>query len=415
MDSPPPLNEKAGDWSDDARDAANPVVESAEWALKECNVVQINDAGVAAAASHIHARLVSESYTPRTWRTHPLHLCPPEPYEASDPRILAALHWLFFVSSLNFSFWSPREGQPDRYGVEWRTGWGRDDRTVWTGYWSLLAAVNRALEEGIPITDPAFYVNESLCPDSLLAHVFRPAERCAEPIPLLQERISILRQNGFILCAGFGGSFQGFIHEFHSRHGSAGTALQLVQMVTDTFPSFRDEVWLHGRRVVLWKRAQILAAETWAAFYPAGRAQAHPLLPGGVGQLTMFADYRVPQILHHLRILAYPAPLLQRLRARAPLAHGSREEVGIRVASVVAVERVRRAIGALRAARAQGRRGERLEEDADGEDEEEEISSVLIDFYLWDVAKRLERGEERMDGVQTDEVVPAHRTRSIWY
>ena len=34
MDSPPPLSEKAGDWSDDARDAANPVVESAEWALK---------------------------------------------------------------------------------------------------------------------------------------------------------------------------------------------------------------------------------------------------------------------------------------------------------------------------------------------------------------------------------------------
>ena len=62
-------------------------------------------------------------------------------------------------------------------------------------------AANPALEEGIPITDPAFYVNESLCPDSLLAHVFRPAERCAEPIPLLQERISILRQNGFILCA----------------------------------------------------------------------------------------------------------------------------------------------------------------------------------------------------------------------
>ena len=128
----------------------------------------------------------------------------------------------------------------------------------------------------------------------------------------------------------------------------------------------------------------------------------------------MFADYRVPQILHHLRILAYPAALLQRLRARAPLAHGSREEVGIRAASVVAVERVRRAIGALRAMRAQGRRQGRLEE-GEGEEEEEEISSVLIDFYLWDVAKRLERGEERMDGVQTDEMVPAHRTRSIWY
>ena len=46
---------------------------------------------------------------------------------------------------------------------------------------------------------------------------------------------------------------------------------------------------------------------------------------------------------------------------------------------------------------------------------EEEISSVLIDFYLWDLAKKLETGEEHIDGVETAEILPAHRTRSIWY
>ena len=46
---------------------------------------------------------------------------------------------------------------------------------------------------------------------------------------------------------------------------------------------------------------------------------------------------------------------------------------------------------------------------------EEEISSVLIDFYLWDLAKKLETGEEHVDGVETAEILPAHRTRSIWY
>ena len=35
-----------------------------------------------------------------------------------------------------------------------------------------------------------------------------------------------------------------------------------------------------------------------------------PLLPQGINQLTMFAVYRVPQILHHLRILDYPPTLL---------------------------------------------------------------------------------------------------------
>lgn len=31
----------------------------------------------------------------------------------------------------------------DRYGVEWREGWDLKGEKVWTGYWSLLAALNR--------------------------------------------------------------------------------------------------------------------------------------------------------------------------------------------------------------------------------------------------------------------------------
>lgn len=46
----------------------------------------------------------------------------------------------------------------------------------------------------------------------------------------------------------FGGSFQGLLEQFQRRHTGEGTALQLVQMVTETFPSFRDETWLDGRR-----------------------------------------------------------------------------------------------------------------------------------------------------------------------
>jgi hypothetical protein len=46
----------------------------------------------------------------------------------------------------------------------------------------------------------------------------------------------------------FGGSFQGFVEAFQRRYNYDGTALQLAQMVTDTFPSFRDEHWFEGRR-----------------------------------------------------------------------------------------------------------------------------------------------------------------------
>jgi len=114
----------------------------------------------------------------------------------------------------------------------------------------------------------------------------------------------------------------------------------------------------------------------------------------------MFADYRVPQILHHLRLLTYAPALTCTLRARELLVSGAaREEIAIRAASVVAVERVaaalRREDGEAGAAR--------------------EVSSVLIDFFLWDLAKRIEEGQERIEGIKTQAMLPAHRTRSIWY
>ena len=84
-----------------------------------------------------------ESYVPRTWRSHPLHLCPAEPFSWEDSSTHACLNWIFLISSLNFSFWSELEGQPGRYGVEWREGWDSDRTVVHTGYWSLVAAIDR--------------------------------------------------------------------------------------------------------------------------------------------------------------------------------------------------------------------------------------------------------------------------------
>jgi Potential Queuosine, Q, salvage protein family len=147
--------------------------------------------------------------------------------------------------------------------------------------------------------------------------------------------------------------------------------------------------------VFFWKRAQILTAETWAAFSPPSDAEPHPLFPRGIGQLTMFADYRVPQVLHHLRLLTYSPTLVCALKAHEEFASGAREEIAIRAASIIAVERVGAAL------RADGRAGA--------------VSSVLIDFFLWDLAKSLEVGVDRIEGIKTQLMLPAHRTRSIWY
>lgn len=201
-------------------------------------------------------------------------------------------------------------------------------------------------------------------------------------------------------------------------------------MVTQIFPSFRDEVTYQGRTgntyhvhsvrppnnfffiatVYIWKRAQILVAEIWAAFYPAKPNTPHPIFPGikgpNIHQLTMFADYRVPQILHHLNILTYPPSLLKTLQAGTDLPYGCREELSLRSASIVAVERLRNEI--LLLINEEG--GERDLALTTGT-----VSSVLIDFYLWDLAKKIEMGLEKIEGFGIAQVVPVHRTRSIWY
>ncbi|THH02941.1 hypothetical protein EW145_g6675 [Phellinidium pouzarii] len=393
----------------------NPVVESAKYVFERTNLVSLDERGIEGAARYISQKLVEETYTPSTWRTHPLHLCPPTHFSRTDPCTRATLNWIFLISSLNFSFWSEKEGtengEHERFGVEWRAGWGSEERRVWTGYWSLVAAINRALEAGIPITDPTFYASVERCPDSTIVSIFTPAPQCTEVIPLLNERIAVIREVGEILCRGFESSFLGFMNAFETRHGGVGhgSALQLVRMVTENFPSFRDETIFEGRRVFFLKRAQILVAEIWAAFHPLSAHEPHPFFPAGVHELTMFADYRVPQILHHLGILAYPPALCAQLEGKASLAPGCREELSTRAASVLAVEAVREEMIRPSA-------GPDVLQDKDKtRKDNSSVSGVLIDFYLWDLAKRVEHGRQVIKNIATQRMLPAHRTRSIWY
>lgn len=127
----------------------------------------------------------------------------------------------------------------------------------------------------------------------------------------------------------------------------------------------------------------------------------------------MFADYRVPQILHHLGIIEYSPELMRMLEDGEILASGSPEEISLRVSSIVAVERVAVAILRLRSEEKQRRYGDGMNPNGAGIDID--VSSVLIDFYLWDLAKRVESGEEEIEGCDSTSLAPIHRTRSIWY
>jgi hypothetical protein len=192
------------------------VLRHAEFIYDNSIDVNIDARATRAAAQLIWEQMQERSYSTETWSEHDLHP------KAKDE---ATLNFIFVMDLLNFSFWSEKP-EGERYAVEYR---GKR----WTGYWSLVACLQRALEEGkscpspsflllctelavsisltqsrsfpchsytitdIPITTPSFYANELECPDEKLAYVFRSSTE--EQIPLLQERIDCLREAGRIL------------------------------------------------------------------------------------------------------------------------------------------------------------------------------------------------------------------------
>ena len=92
-------------------------------------------------------------------------------------------------------------------------------------------------------------------------------------------------------------------------------------------------------------------------------------------------------MLHSLGIIWYCPPLENKIRRQGIIESGHSWETQIRGCSIWAAELLRREIL-------------KLQPNA-------KVNAILIDFFLYDLAKEKEKEEA--------EVIPHHRTRSIWY
>lgn len=62
----------------------------------------------------------------------------------------------------------------------------------------------------------------------------------------------------------FGGSYAALLTHFNVKYFNEGTALQLVQMIVEEFPPFRDESLLEGRKGEVWPRfCNTIRASSW--------------------------------------------------------------------------------------------------------------------------------------------------------
>ncbi len=353
------------------------VLEDAEYIYDNSTDVALDMRGTKLAAASIGKLIQEKGYGTTSWSKHELH---PKARDAST------VNFIFLMDLLNFSFWPDDPTEPFTVSYSGKS---------WTGYWSLVAAIHRALDEGIPITTPTYWTDQTSCPDSTIHHIFRSAT--TTPIPLLDERITCMREAGSILHSHFSGTPTTLIQR------ASSSAAGLVNLLTAHFPTFNDTHLFHSRPVRFHKRAQILVADLWACFE--GKSYGRFT---DIDQITMFADYRIPQILTSLNCLRLSPPLASQIQSLKPIASGHPFEVQLRGCSIWCVELIRREM-----ARTGGCGGE-----GGG------VNAVLIDFFLYDLVKEMEAresgveregegaGKERMG---EGGLLPHHRTRSIWY
>lgn len=342
----------------------NGVRESCQWAVSQSKHVRID-------------REVLEKEIKENPELYAREACPDwAPPDGSHFRDLSnpelTTQYIFVLDAINFCFW-PAEG----YEYDQLAG---SLKQVITKNPSAFSASNLStlttdtLEQWLQ-PPPDFPLNSAL--------TTRAAKRVKEDekgssspkdlcvIPQLEERARLLREIGKVLERDFKGLALNLVQS------AKGSAERLVELITAHFPGFRDHSIYKGRQIFLYKRAQIFCCDIYLAFK--GKTVGAFT---DAGKLTCFADYRLPQLMHHLGIMCYDKELETKILNKEPIVPGSEQELEIRAATVVAVEMMCEQVAK------QGR----------------EIFSLQVDNLLWC------RGESLLTSLP-----PHHRTLTIYY
>ena len=264
--------------------------------------------------------------------------------------------YIFVMDSLNFCFWPVQGLEYEHLAMNLRD--------------VLLANPN------------AFNANNLKSMNSTTLQGWFPAHS----LPQLDERVLRLQELGTVLERDYNGLAS------NMSKSVGGSGVELVRLVIEKLPGFRDTVVYDGKLIHFYKRAQILVSDLWAAYgrkiavgdigVGVARGDEHYAAFGDMNRLTMFADYRVPQILRHVGVLEYSEPLSTSIDNKIPIEFGSNWETEVRAATVQAVQMIQSCLHTK------------------GVD----VLVIEVDWLLWN------QGENSLDIMK-----PHHRTLTIYY
>lgn len=274
-------------------------------------------------------------------------------FDATSVPFETLLRYIFTIDTLNYCFW-PNPGFE---------------------YYCLAKNLYETL-----LKNPDFFKIENLAKvtkEQLKENIFK----C--DFNLLNERARMLNEVFYIIQKYYNSSCINFVKQCEKN------ATKLVKKIIDNFVCFRDQAIYNGQQVFLYKRAQIMVSDLYLAFLDIKDAkkinEENDIInftKDTISQLTMFADYRVPQILRAKGILKYSKNLSELIDNKKELPHGSKEEIEIRAATIQTVEKIKKIL----------------------KENNREVMSIEVDVYLWEEGEKIK-----------DQVAPHHRTLSIFY
>lgn len=172
------------------------------------------------------------------------------------------------------------------------------------------------------------------------------------PISMIKQRTEAFREIGQFLLKNTDFTFEKLFHKYH------GDAYRISQIIPVLFPTWRDPFA---------KRAQLFVGMVYGKFQNETEL---PITTESLEDLTVFADYRVPQTLIAMGIIQPSANLLTKINREERVYTGSRMELELRASTVVGADALTEALNDVR---------------------DEDVNILHTDFLLWSAARKREQ------------------------
>ncbi|CDW58593.1 DUF2419 domain containing protein [Trichuris trichiura] len=231
---------------------------------------------------------------------------------------IKSLDRYFFVTCISFSFWKAHVPGEPKYMAK------GPDGNLYKGSSAVMIRINQLIRCGIPFTPSSI----SCMPFKVFDFFMR--DRRSAVLPMIEQRWEIIRDAAKTLEQKFGGHFYNCIKR--ANFDSA----QLLSILLENFPRFRDFTIYEGRKVSFLLRAQLLIHGV-ALLFKENNHKINFLLDHE--QLRISSSCRNVQMFRFYELLTISPEIEERMQKKDLFAYGEPDEVEMRAMSNYCVER----------------------------------------------------------------------------